>query len=364
MKIYRILKLSPTLLTLLLCLLIAGTALAAGEQLRQGAFTGGGGPMQANNIALHSSIGQFASRTVQTGSLSLCSGILCGGAAASAPVEDAPISGLTATNSGPTTPGNVVSLVASISSGSNVAYAWDFGDGSSGSGVTASHTYAVNGDYTVTLTVTDNGGATSSTSQNVSVANNPPIASFTVSCTDLGCNFDASGSTDADGSITAYAWDFGDGSSGSGVTASHTYAAEGDYTVTLTVTDEAGATATASQTVTVSQGSGGGSLHLGALSGNGVPPSKGKNWTANVVITIHDAAHAPVANATVSGTWSNGVNGSDSCLTDGNGQCTISKGVKSNVAAVTFTVDSVTHGTLGYDSGLNDVSNVVAVSRP
>ncbi|MEZ4713778.1 MAG: PKD domain-containing protein [Caldilineaceae bacterium] len=163
MKIYRILKLSPTLLTLLLCLLIAGTALAAGEQLRQGAFTGGGGPMQANNIALHSSIGQFASRTVQTGSLSLCSGILCGATAASAPVEDAPISGLTATNSGPTTPGNVVSLVASISSGSNVAYAWDFGDGSSGVGAIVSHQYAITGTYEAWVVATNCQGSMEAT---------------------------------------------------------------------------------------------------------------------------------------------------------------------------------------------------------
>jgi PKD repeat protein len=56
-----------------------------------------------------------------------------------------------------------------------VAYAWDFGDGQLGSGRTASHTYASAGTYTVTLTVTDNEGATASTSRNVTVSAPPQI---------------------------------------------------------------------------------------------------------------------------------------------------------------------------------------------
>ncbi|MEX0691021.1 MAG: S8 family serine peptidase [Gemmatimonadales bacterium] len=84
--------------------------------------------------------------------------------------------------------------------------------------------------------------------------NSPPNASFTFSCTDLSCSFDGAGSTDSDGSITSYAWNFGDGSTGSGVTVSHTYGADGTFTVTLTVTDDDGATDNASQNVTVSSG--------------------------------------------------------------------------------------------------------------
>ncbi len=74
-------------------------------------------------------------------------------------------------------------------------------------------------------------------------ANQPPTASFTSSCTDLGCTFDASASNDPDGSIDGYAWDFGDGQTGTGATPSHTYPAAGDYPVTLTVTDNDDATA-------------------------------------------------------------------------------------------------------------------------
>ena len=81
--------------------------------------------------------------------------------------------------------------------------------------------------------------------------NQPPTASFTFSCTELACSFNGSGSSDPDGSIASYAWDFGDGTTGSGVTASRTYAAGGSYTVTLTVTDDDGATGTKSEAVKV-----------------------------------------------------------------------------------------------------------------
>lgn len=86
--------------------------------------------------------------------------------------------------------------------------------------------------------------------------NNPPTATFTVDCTDLNCSFDGSASSDSDGSISSYEWDFGDGSIASGSTVSHTYATDGTYTVTLTVADDGGDTDSASQDVTVSDSSG------------------------------------------------------------------------------------------------------------
>jgi PKD repeat protein len=137
--------------------------------------------------------------------------------------------------------------------GSALTYAWTFGDGATGSGVTASHIYAAAGTYTVTLTVTDAGGRSSTLAQPVTVgANLPPVAEFSATAVGASVTVDASGSSDPEGSALTYAWAFGDGATGSGVTASHTYASAGNHTVTLTVTDSAGGTATLSKKVLVS----------------------------------------------------------------------------------------------------------------
>ncbi|GER22629.1 hypothetical protein NCCP1664_11260 [Zafaria cholistanensis] len=85
-------------------------------------------------------------------------------------------------------------------------------------------------------------------------ANSPPTASFTSSCTGAGCSFDATASSDADGTVAQYAWDFGDGSTGSGALVQHTFAASGTYPVRLTVTDSGGATGTLLRSVTVTAG--------------------------------------------------------------------------------------------------------------
>lgn len=84
--------------------------------------------------------------------------------------------------------------------------------------------------------------------------NLPPVASFTFSCTDLVCDFNGSASSDSDGNVVSYSWDFGDGGLASTASTSNTFSASGSYDVSLTVTDNEGATATISQTVTVSDG--------------------------------------------------------------------------------------------------------------
>ncbi len=80
----------------------------------------------------------------------------------------------------------------------------------------------------------------------------PPVAAFTSDCDDLSCDFDGSDSSDSDGTVDAYEWDFGDGNTATGETpATHTYGAEGDYLVQLSVTDDDLATDTVSHLVSV-----------------------------------------------------------------------------------------------------------------
>lgn len=93
-------------------------------------------------------------------------------------------------------------------------------------------------------------------------------------------------------------------------------------------------------------------MHVADLDGSGA--STGNRWTATVTILVVDGNGAPVANATVSGGWTNGASGGASCTTNGSGVCSVSKGnLKNNVSSVTFTVTDVTAAGYLYDAGSN-----------
>ena len=145
----------------------------------------------------------------------------------------------------------------------------------------------------------------------------------------------------------------------------------GSHAITAKATDNA----TSSHTTTSSainfnvSNSSDSTMHIGALSGLGIPGSRGK-WNAAVTITIHNSAHTALANATVSGTWSNGASGSGSCTTDSSGICSVTKNnlKTSTVSSVKFTVNTVSRSSYTYDAGKND-SGVpsppsVTVSKP
>lgn len=142
---------------------------------------------------------------------------------------------------------------SSDADGTIASYDWDFGDGATGNGMTANHDYAAPGTYSVKLTVTDNSGGATEVSHDITVTdpNALPTAAFTSSASELTASLNGSTSSDPDGTIASYDWDFGDGSTGNGATTDHVYAAAGTYDVKLTVTDNRGATAEVTHPVKV-----------------------------------------------------------------------------------------------------------------
>lgn len=131
--------------------------------------------------------------------------------------------------------------------GEIVIYNWDFGDGEYAEGKTVSHTYQDDGNYKVKLNVSDNNGGTNEHEITVRVLNRVPVANLEVDQTEIytneQVNFSALNSTDIDGVLVEYNFDFGDGSSSGWIqtkTASHIYTDGNVYTVKLTVKDDDG----------------------------------------------------------------------------------------------------------------------------
>jgi uncharacterized repeat protein (TIGR01451 family) len=131
---------------------------------------------------------------------------------------------------------------SSDADGTVVGYAWTFGDGATGTGPTPSHVFARPGRYTIALTVTDDDGLTGSASRTLDVAGASPLAAFTAPTGAAGVltAFDGTSSSDPDGTIRTYAWDFGDGGTATGATPGHSFTEPNSYPVTLTVTDDDG----------------------------------------------------------------------------------------------------------------------------
>ncbi|WP_421724758.1 PKD domain-containing protein [Bauldia sp.] len=120
---------------------------------------------------------------------------------------------------------------------------WDFGDGTRQEGEAVTHAYAEPGIYTVRHTVTDDSGHQCNTATEeftVRVNAQPDAVAGTdrrISI-DEETTLDAAASTDPDGALVTYAWDFGDGNTATGATVAHRYAEPATYTVTLRVRDD------------------------------------------------------------------------------------------------------------------------------
>jgi hypothetical protein len=138
-----------------------------------------------------------------------------------------------------------------------------------------------------------------------------------------------------------------------------------EYCYTVTAVDTSNnESAHSSQACATPTASSSGTMHVGDLDGTASLKGKSGKWEATVTVTIHDAGHNGVPNASVTATWSGDKSGSVTGTTGPGGTVTFSTGAISNgPGSVTLTVDGVTHATLTY-SGPNDVSNSITVFKP
>jgi hypothetical protein len=217
---------------------------------------------------------------------------------------DTPIAGLTATNNGPTPLGSPTTLTAQIGSGTNVSYAWDFGDGNSGiaGGTATPHTYAATGQYQATVTATNS--VSSATATTTVVVTNAGISGLQADAngpTNLG-NLTTFTATVAGGTNVSYAWDFGDGSSGSGASVAHAYQAIGLYSASVTASNSTGSSSfplsvevlPASVGATITSAAGG-TLATPDGSFSAVFPTGAVAQTVYISYTAHLAPSQPLA---------------------------------------------------------------------
>jgi len=207
--------------------------------------------------------------------------------------------------------------------------------------ITGYSDYASIGQYSITGTLV----ASSTEPQ-------PPVAVISTSpnSNPLTVNFSSSNSSDPDGTIVSYAWDFGDGTTSTEANPVKTYSSAGTYTVTLTVTDNSGLTGSTSAAVTVQQN------QIVEIFVNNITMSlvkSGRNTAAQAVITVYDKNGAPRSGVTVSGSWSGLVTGNVTGTTNSSGQVAFTSSSTKNKGTFTFTVTNLSASGYTYNSTLN-----------
>ena len=133
------------------------------------------------------------------------------------------------------------------STGNATSWSWDFGDGTNSTVQHPEHTYAVPGTYTVTLTASNAYGEDTETKTNYITVLEFPTAAFTANVTSGNAPLAVQFTDESTGNVTAWLWNFGDGTTSTEQNPIYTYTAVGNYTVSLAVT-RAGASDTETKT--------------------------------------------------------------------------------------------------------------------
>lgn len=224
---------------------------------------------------------------------------------------------------------------------------------------------------TVSLKFPDNGGKVSSLGVQVFNAtkklrrpgepqNIAPVASFKYAINKFTVNFDASESSDPDGVVVDWAWNFGDGNTGAGKTINHTYAAPGDYPVTLVVKDDEGKRDTLTSVVSIKA-----AMYVESIvkyvvnNANGSQGANKKDNQALAEVQIKEVGGNPVANAYVTITFSGGITETVSAYTNTSGVAYLFSTQtqrKLSVNDFEVCVNNVTNDTYAYESSSNKIT--------
>jgi PKD repeat protein len=198
---------------------------------------------------------------------------------------------------------------------------WTFGDGTSGTDASGTHTFPGKGTYTILLTVRDAIGLEDSDRVTVSVRppNVKPTAAFDFACVDLTCTF-TDLSTDSDGSVSSWSWSFGSAGSSTEPSPSFTFPVPGPYDVSLTVTDNEGATSMTAVAVDIRA-----VIHAALVASTTTGDGKG-SWKVSATLGIHGPRpdERGIAGATILVTWTG--QKTVSCVTNAEGLCTFDTG--------------------------------------
>ncbi len=133
-----------------------------------------------------------------------------------------------------------VSFADASTGGRVTSYSWRFGDGATSTAQSPTHVFSAPGSYNVVLTVMGPGGSSSKTGVTTTILAPPPVASFTHTPASGTAPLDVAFNDTSTGSISAYLWTFGDGTTSTLKSPAHTYVSAGNYTVSLTVTGDGG----------------------------------------------------------------------------------------------------------------------------